>query len=59
MAINKLVKKKELRKFITIMNKSDLRISGWCKTYGDIKEFVSQKETCHSLYRNTEVSYHN
>lgn len=59
MAINKPIKKREFRKFITTMNKRDLRISGWCKTYDDFKEFIPQKEEHKSLYRNAKVSHYN
>ncbi len=59
MAINKPIKKRELRKTITTANKSHLRISGWCKTYEDLKEFGAQREKYNSIYINTEVSINN
>ena len=59
MGINKFVEKRNFNRTVEAMNNNCQRISGWCKRYDEYKEFVSQKEKYNSLYRNTEISYHN
>ena len=59
MAINVPIKKRDFKKLIETTNRNHKRISGWCVTYDDFKEFILQKEKSKTIYNDTEVSNNN
>ena len=59
MAINVPIKKRDFKKLIETTNRNYKRISGWCVTYDDFKEFILQKAKSKTIYNDTEVSNNN